>query len=516
MSTSNIQPRLDTMLEGFHQQIIRIEQLERRIEERTARARRRIANLLDLVPSHRRSHLRLFVTHSYQAPDISPDPSKLMPSHWTLQVEGKLLVSHLDHAHAELFDKKKNYNPSSEDLERYRMEKEEEAVKPVNFTHLFDQLSVQFQTVYAPKVNPMAKKTPVKKSSRRLSASKTKSPQPEESETKLFKTSETTEMQWKKSLTDDAHAFQIQYTAPPPPAHSMQLHSVVATLKLYPTTAGREPVFRVSPHLEEALFNGPEFEAIGKGKKRKAEDIGAAEIPPSQNEIDIPQGLTMAEITNTFVVYITDKNLCDENDRSTIHCDVTLQGLLGEETFQFSQLETLLLARGLLRKITEEPVKLTYIMTENTATLPPDATGNEENTPSLMQLDMDITVPSLFPYRARELMRRVKRREVEYTSARTRAKYLLLSRRGKDEEDIKQKIDRAVNCREFGEDNVEIHLTIAEAAAPNTEVRVMSQLDAKISYLLARLEERQKVAKNAWDTVESYRSLAQDNKDVGH
>merc|ERR1740117_1577993 len=106
------------------------------------------------------------------------------------------------------------------------------------------------------------------------------------------------------------------------------------------------------------------------------------------------------------------------------------------------------------------PVILTYVMNEHT-TSPHVPTGYEEqpekaneltgdsaalakrkaaysfpedldHNPTVCSFDMDVSLPSFFNYRARELLRRVKKREFEYTTCRTKARYLLVAAKGNE------------------------------------------------------------------------------------
>ena len=87
--------RVPLIWSSFFRQLQRIEKLETRVEEHVSRSRRRIMNLLEQTPSHRRTHLRMFVSHFF-------DKFKGI---WTLSIEGKLLIGNLDHANANIVDK---------------------------------------------------------------------------------------------------------------------------------------------------------------------------------------------------------------------------------------------------------------------------------------------------------------------------------------------------------------------------------------------------------------------------
>jgi hypothetical protein len=695
--------RLQSILAAGHDQLRRIDELEHKIDERVIRARRRICSILDNYyteqQSFRRSHLRCFVTHAYQKQqqqqqDEAHPTAAEASSIWMVRLEGRLLIGHLDHASAAAFDEKTNYNAPNDDLDRSKGEKGEELageeVKAIQFTHFFDKVQVQFQSIYSPKPNPMAapfafaskaaadaaaealasKSTTLSSKKRRGAGTTTvgagatagtapgaagAGQQPGIDPRRPFMQSARIEMEWTKASTpslQDAMAFDFQYDAPPPPEHSYQEHSVVCTMQLYPNTgsssgggsignsSNKDPpaLYQVSPELSKALFphHGPsehsqataaaasaaaaaaasDAEAAASaagalasppllaGKKRKTPDDDVASPldntsailgpdcgiisgpPPTDNSIEIPDGLTMKEITVAFFHYIRDKKLCtgggggdggdddddgygsssndyvrrssmasshtntdNNNDASTflspggtggsssldysihIPCDKTLQSVLQVKYFSFCNLQKLLIARNLIRPIHTEPIRLTYIMMKDTATpsLTPaltwgaDVSMADEDAaqPTMLQLDMDVAVPALFPYRARELLRRIKRRELEYTSSRTKARYLLMSRRAKDEEQVKHWIDALVSTKSKGcsvrqqvslqptttttgpsDLLTPITLALAKSAPPRTEARMSAHLDTRLSHLLTQLQQRQQRAQAAWQRVE--------------
>lgn len=345
----------------------------------------------------------------------------------------------------------------------------------------------------------------------------------------------------------DAHGWNIVFdmpeaptTMPSSPQSTLMPYSVVATIQLYPSMP--EDVYQIQQEaLVASLF--PNYGPVEDGhhrddpavegpstlsKKRKAEEIGASfsgslgsgndadifgnapdgKLPPLDNQIIIPQGLTMKEIIMAFFTYVQDKRLSDELDKNIIRCDTPLQAAFGTETVAFSQLPHLLLNRGLVTKISNDPVELTYILRPDTAmpTRNEDTTTSNYNTsapttPNLLQLDMDVSVPALFPFRTRELLRRIKRRELEYTSSRTKARYILMARRAQSEDLVKTRIDQVVAGHSLHEDLQPVLAALAKAAPPHSEARMALHYDLRMSYLLARLRERQHHAMAAWKLV---------------
>ena len=644
--------QLQRILDSFQQQMLRMDDLETKMEARTAATRRRVANLLTFMQeeqqpleqpqaasaSHnmswpvRQSHLRMWVTHLHEPSKtttvsaslsehaesggdrswLSSSPeTTIIPETFTLQIEGKLLIGHLDHASANEFDRKIRYTPPNDDLDRSRGEKEdEEAVPEWNLTQLFERVTVTFQTVYQPKIHPMARILPsssspaagnttkTKKSSRRSSSAAAPSPttgqpltqDPDQVDFRKCLLSKQQVITWTNNMAsqEDAHAWAFHYTPPDPVSGAYEVHSVICHIQLvarrwYPQ---EERYVILSPVLAEHLFphqtvppplpgGGEEERQEGESqqaasttsnsKKRKSEDITEATtadghpFPPVDPEILIPATpLLLSEILLAISVYIRDNELMDPEDRSTILVSNgnMLQQVLGGsgpdggeniERLPFSQLqEALLRANAIAPEISPQkqypraPVKATYIMRKDTAwkdvSQQPDSsqvtsatttTTAGTSVPALWQWDMECSVPLLFPFRARELLRRIKRRELEYSSSRTKARYLLLSqqqqqRRTKEEdESIRQQIEAVVANKSLAPVLQPVLWALAKGAATSgggggggenvnhdhqehatTEAQRACQLDQQISYLLLeQLPTHCRAAKEARELV---------------
>jgi len=280
---------------------------------------------------------------------------------------------------------------------------------------------------------------------------------------------------------------------------------------------------------------------------------------PLENDIQIPSFLTYNEISMSLFRYIQDNNLHDPTDRSTIICDKLLTEILDVESMNFGQLKQLLIRKNLIQRVGAPsmsasssllspqksgganinqmqeavmPVVLTYVMNEQT-TSPHVPTGYEEETeeapsamsaanasaiakrraayaspqdpdhnPTVLSFDMDVAIPSFFNYRARDLLRRVKKREFEYTTCRTKARYLLVAAKG-SEDLIKTSIDKAVSGQGFEVDNIPVFLALAKAAMPHSEARGAAQIDAKTCDIVGRIEEASHNVELAWEEVDS-------------
>lgn len=581
--------RLHSLLDAYHEKIFQIEELERKVDARAVQTRRRLTNLLDShrpTGSHRSSHIRIFVTHKLVPPPppppqdpstpyfVQPDPP---PPEYKLQIEGKLLVGHLDHESAAAYDRRTNYAAPVDDLDRSKGEQEEPDVAAINCTHFFSRAVVQWEPLYVQKPNPMSKKAiakapPPSKKSRRGS---TKSPNPaavpfeEEVDPSSLVRGTVSTMEWRRNMTSDAHLWCFHYKMPTPPGYHLMPHSVLATIRLYSARhddlwlpkdtvpalvtlfsshiTADEPVVAAASTAPAGAGGGSGGAAPASGpssskpKKRKAEEVAAATAvapaasslgaagagaasgddsspsaqrnPPDRppltldNSIDIPQGLTWKEICKAFYVYIQDRELTDPNDKATVVCDDLLKELFHVDRFPYSQLHRLLTHHQLFVSISHEPVELTYLLKPGTALPNNDRqltkAQHRELHYALLQLDMDVSVPSLFAFRCRELLRRIKRRELEYTSSRTKARYLLMARRAKSEDSVKTLIDDVVGGPAIDADLQPVLAALAKSTPPNTEARMAAHYDMRMSYLLERVREQVAEAQQAWDTVDA-------------
>jgi hypothetical protein len=301
------------------------------------------------------------------------------------------------------------------------------------------------------------------------------------------------------------------------------------------------------------------------------------EAIPLENDIQIPSFLTYNEISTSIFRYIQDNELHDPTDRSNIICDKLLTEILDVESMNFGQLKQLLVRKDLIRRVGAPsssgassflspqksggsndqkqdpvmPVVLTYVMTEQT-TSPHVPTGYEEESekpdealspasaatasaiakrraaynsqedpdhnPTVISFDMDVAIPSFFNYRARDLLRRVKKREFEYTTCRTKARYLLVASKG-NEDMIKTRIEKAVSGQGYERDNIPVFLALAKAAMPHSEARGSAQIDARTCDIVARIEEASQNVELAWEEVDDVRGAmigsTEHNSDAG-
>jgi hypothetical protein len=196
-------------------------------------------------------------------------------------------------------------------------------------------------------------------------------------------------------------------------------------------------------------------------------------------------------------------------------CDKVLVALLECDSLNFGDLQATLLAKNLVTPVPadDDPIILTYIMKTTTSShqeIPPAGTVvdlPEGHLQQVLSFDMDVNIPSFFPWRAREIMRRYKRREFEYTSSRTKGRYALVASRG-NEDLIKTKIGECIAGQGYLEENIPIFLALAKSAPANSEARGAAQIDAKTCALIGRLDECTRYAQAAWEVVEDCHTLA--------
>jgi hypothetical protein len=257
-----------------------------------------------------------------------------------------------------------------------------------------------------------------------------------------------------------------------------------------------------------ALF--PEHRPPPQPKGKKKEEQG--EIP-LDNDILVPPTLTMKEIVSAIFFYIQEKRLQDELEPSVILNDKVLISLFQCDRMNFADVQQLLFSKELVTDATKEAIVLTYVMTHDSASPSFRESPNSEQTPSVLSFDTDVYVEGLFHYRARELLRRIKRREFEYTSSRTRARNLLVAGRANDEL-VRGAIEDAVYGRGYTPDYIPIWLALAKAAPAKSEARAAAQMDAKMCLLLERLEHHCRAAQAAWQVVDACRGEPNDGENT--
>jgi len=412
--------------------------------------------------------------------------------------EGKLLIDHLDHKRAKeidvaLYGGQVNPDVDPSDRSQYRggiSERESDIpIEPIHFTHFFDKFKVVVYTVWQP-VDTVKLPSKRQKGKRQLTSFES----------------------WGNSL--DSHAFVVPYTCPKAPNPSLKFHSVVVELQLW-LRPGDDTPYQLSPSLAKALFpqhiNERTQNTTARVKKKTRTTMKQQqqqhyssssncdrENIPTLGSVFVPSFLTLKEITTAIFHYIQFKKLQDEHEQSMIQCDKTLQLLFDCEKFNFADLQFLLTNKNLILDASTMPSSFTYIINQSSNSKNKSASDHQKQ--KELSLDIDVNVPSLFHYRCRELLRRIKQREFEYTSSRTKARNWMMS--GRPSEDrVRQLLEDCVTGHGYTSNHIGAWSALARAAPHKSEARQTAQIDAQICYLLDRVEHHAKAAKVAWNVA---------------
>jgi len=412
--------------------------------------------------------------------------------------EGKLLIDHLDHKRAKeidvaLYGGQVNPDVDPSDRSQYRggiSERESDIpIEPIHFTHFFDKFKVVVYTVWQP-VDTVKLPSKRQKGKRQLTS---------------FENSLLREF---IGLT----AFVVPYTCPKAP--SLKCHSVMVELQLWLRLRDDTP-YQLSPLLAKALFpqhiNESTQNTTERVKKKTRTTMQQQqqqhyssssncdrEKIPTLGSVFVPSFLTLIEITTAIFHYIQFKKLQDEHEQSMIQCDKKLQLLFDCENFNFADLQFLLTNKHLILDASTMPSSFTYTIDQSSNSKNKSASDHQKQ--KELSLDIDVNVPSLFHYRCRELLRRIKQREFEYTSSRTKARNWMMS--GRPSEDrVRQLLEDCVTGHGYTSNHIGAWSALARAAPHKSEARQTAQIDAQICYLLDRVEHHAKAAKVAWNVA---------------
>lgn len=653
-ASSASKSRLVEILSKFQRNLNQIDAIERRLEETIAEKRQRAVALLDEHPTYRSTHLRLFLSHDCCLCDSPPPPPPQRPpipvnnhvpqtypfpnsnsmiapgqggvpqlvnpqlininlgpgvagnvapkvetkklNRWTLSIEGRLLVDHLDHEGAALFDNEVNTFkegarlsslesqpgdatvPSMTTLPSAQLQnsiastqlsssnvvcpaslivhsRDRAAVKLINdregeqpvpatkFTHFFDRVSFSFQSYTRNKskiestsessdqnvTSMKGRKRQAKGASRNIPVKEVEEPYQPTGPARI--------LMWNRTITGamtkDSHAFHAIFTDEEEPEDKERM--VVATVRLH-RRPGQEQRYKPSKELCSSMF--PSFLKTGSLEGRK--------VPPLGNDVIIPQSLTMDETLHAIHVYVTDRNLQDEQDKGIIHNNATLEKIFACKKMSFGSIKDLLLSRRLLIPSIlgtpgDVPIVLTYIMKKDTVTklneskvtgvnidstkpnnlegqdepplkrrrgenklLDTKASSNDaqEAVPNLLSFDIDVFVQGIYHGRTRDLLRRMKIREYEYTSSRTKAIRMVQQTRA-DEQPVKDRLEDSLKGKGLTASHIPVLLALAKASVPGSEARNAAHIEARTATLMEKMENHCQKAKACWDIVEA-------------
>ena len=289
-----------------------------------------------------------------------------------------------------------------------------------------------------------------------------------------------------------------------------------------------------------------------------AQNDAHASATTEEKDIYIPNNVTMDEALGAVFFYIRTRGLQDATDLSIINNDETLSQLFGCNRMLLSAVRGLLLQNELLTKVEScsHPIIFNYRMTlegaepltkkrgsnskkdavadvshdENpgekslttrkrsandaegaqTAKMDQDEqTGDDvEDIPvqTMLSCDVDIEVPSLFHTRTRDILRRTKYREFEYSSSRTKAaKYLMATK--VDEETAKLVLEDVVTGKGYAPYHKQAWMALARGSHEGGEAQRAAYIDLRTTALIEKLDERTSVSRGYWDVVDACRGL---------
>ena len=256
----------------------------------------------------------------------------------------------------------------------------------------------------------------------------------------------------------------------------------------------------------------------------------------------IPNTLTMDEALHAIFFYIRTRNLQDVIDLSVVNNNEQLTNLFGCSRMLFSDVRGLLLEKQLLVKVETctHPIILNYDMKldgaeplakkrrvktsaqkvdESELTTRRRAANNDcdsaqpdaeqlEVVPhqTMLSCDVDIDIPNLFHVRTRDILRRTKYREFEYTSSRIKALRSLVATKV-DEETAKQALGDVVTGKGYAPYHKQALMAMAKGSHPGGEAQRAALIDLRTASLLEKLEEQSSLAREYWHVVNACQSL---------
>ena len=203
---------------------------------------------------------------------------------------------------------------------------------------------------------------------------------------------------------------------------------------------------------------------------------------PNMNKI-VP--ITLTQFHENLFSYILKYRLQDPSDLSIINNDQVLEDLFGCKRMLFSTVSDLISSQNLLLPINSEnlinPQTFSVML-------------KRSNMPNIIEGNVEVYVPVMFHDRVRSLLLRIKRKEQEYTSCRSKASRMLAP--SNKEEALKKSIERCVSGNGKVEDT-QTFLAIIKAAPQGSEVQKFGQIDVRLLDLWSRVETHSSLAKGS-------------------
>lgn len=263
----------------------------------------------------------------------------------------------------------------------------------------------------------------------------------------------------------------------------------------------------------------------------------------------IPNTVTMDEALYAIFYYIKTRGLQDATDLSIINNNEALTDLFGCTRMLFSSVRGLLLEKELLVKVEfgTQPIIFNYEMTLDGAeplakkrrakatSAPPKSEDSELTTrrrianpdyedpqppaasekldvvphQTMLSCDVDIDIPSLFPVQTRDILRRTKYREFEFSSNRNKAIRSLVSTKV-DEETSKLVVADAVSGKGYSSHHKQALLAMAKGSHEGGEAQRAAYIDLRTASLMEQLEEKSSLARGCWDIVDACQGLCEE------
>ena len=521
---------------------------------------------------------------------------------WTLVIEGGLLIKHLDHVSAKEVDRRlenglpilgcidddsqKNNSNKGGGLKRelwpggVAERQDEKVIDPLQFTHMFDKLEVEFSIVKKAKKSEVAPHSTKKKFTWERSKAKT-------ADSSAFFIVHDEEHEFKPM---GGKVFKSEFN----------VDHVDAKIKLFRREESSEENYIPTPKMCEVFF--PPFIGLKsdgdmkpKDKTKKSKKLkltlsvsntsldksihstqssssmalpttsGAAAVtdinavatgvapigmaPPQvklEEKEGVPNSITMDEAVAAVFFYVRSRNLQDTQDPTIINNDDKLSKLFGCNRMLLSAVRPLLIQRGLLVKVEPctHPIIFNYAMTPDgkeplkpkkvevplekddddtktggrrrISTLEKQSEEEEEEKEApiqtMLSCDIDVHVPNLYHNRSKNVLRRIKNREFEYTSARTRAFRSLLTT-FVHEDTSRQVLGDAARGRGYASYHKKAWMALAQGAVDGGEAQKAAMIDLKTTSLVEKLEERCAMAQGFTSVVQACKGLG-DEKDA--
>lgn len=258
----------------------------------------------------------------------------------------------------------------------------------------------------------------------------------------------------------------------------------------------------------------------------------------AEREVVIPQTISMDEALQAVFFYIRTRGLQDATDLSIINNDDTLASLFGCSRMLLSAVTGLMLQRGLLVKVEQgtHPIVFNYEMTVGgaeplskksdadakkdgditlTRTRADGAKKDKESAEdeaaappiqTMLSCDADIEIPNLFHSRTRDILRRTKAREYDFTSCRNKAKNALVATNVNDTT-AKLVVDDVIAGKGYSPHHKQALMALAKSAHDGGESQRASLIDLRTTSLMEKLEEQTMVAKGYWDVIDACKGL---------